>query len=51
MASGAKGKMEDFIETQLWIDMAKEEESEPGLKKNAKTGEIERVEDLFTDEW
>ena len=49
MASGAKGKMEDFIETQLWIDMTKEEESEPGLK-NAKAGGIERVEDLFTDE-
>lgn len=49
MASGAKGKMEDFIETQLWIDMTKEEGSEPGLK-NAKAGGIERVEDLFTDE-
>ncbi len=44
-------KTEDFIKKQLWMDTDKEEESESELKRNAKAGEIERVEDLFTDEW
>ena len=44
-------KTEDFIKKQLWMDTDKEEESESELKRNARAGEIERVEDLFTDEW
>lgn len=49
--SGTELKGEDFREAQLWMDMTKEDESEPELKMSAKVGKIDRVEDLFTDEW
>ncbi len=45
-----KETFDDFNEKSPLLDKEKEE-GKSKLQKDTRTGEVERVEDLFTDEW